>query len=56
MAAKKKTGKKPTKRSGRHRMTSTNVVFAELEAMSRSEQEEIAFQLLDWIHENGLAP
>lgn len=38
----------------RPRMSSANAVFAELEAMSRSEQEEIADQLLDWINENGL--
>lgn len=37
-------------------MTGGDAIFAELEAMSRDEQEEIADRLLTWIDENELAP
>jgi hypothetical protein len=36
-------------------MTGSDVIFAELEAMSREEQEAIANRLMDWIQENELA-
>ncbi len=37
-------------------MTGSDAVFAELEAMSRDEQEEIAERLLNWIQDEVLAP
>lgn len=36
-------------------MTGVDAVFAELEAMTRDEQVEIADRLLTWINENDLA-
>ncbi len=54
MASKKKAAKVRTTQASR--MTAGDAVFAELEAMSRSEQKEIAERLLDWIQENDLAP
>ncbi len=49
--ATKKREKQPPKPQ---RMTAGDAIFAELEAMSRAEQEELAPMLLEWLEENDL--
>ena len=49
MMASKKVVRRKTRTTRASRMTADDAVFAELEAMSQQEQDEIIPRLLEWI-------